>query len=73
MLSVPVPVLGENGFSSQIGAIIEREQQIAMTAGVVGPCYQGCAIAFLRLGVASLREQRDRQITETAMALLKPW
>ena len=58
--------------AAQVVAVVEREQQIAVRDGVVGPRHERVAAALFGFGMSALRLQRDRQIGENAVALLRP-
>ena len=72
MQAIPGAVFGKDRFSGQVVAVVEREQQIGVRDGVVGPHRQCLAAALLGFGVSALRLQHDRQIGENAVPLLRP-
>ena len=57
----------------QVVAVVQREQQVAMCDGVVGPRGQCLAAALFGFGMPALRLQCDRQIGQHAMALRSSW
>ncbi len=58
----PSLVFGEDCLLRDVGPVVQREQQIAMTDGIVGSQRQRPAVARLRLRVAALRLQRHPEI-----------
>ncbi len=62
----PVLVFGKNRFCGDIRTIVERKQQIAMAGCIIRLHRQGLVVAFLRLGMAALREQRHSQVGQPA-------
>ena len=60
-------VFGEDRLRRQVVAVVQREQQVAVARGVVGPQRQGAAIARFGLRVARLHLQRHRQVGDPAV------
>ena len=71
MLRIPAPVLGEDRLGRQIVAVVQREQQVAVAGGVVGPQRQRLPVARLALHVPALHLQRHRQVAQPAMPVLQ--
>ena len=64
---VPVAVFGEDRLGREVVAVVQREQQVAVARGIVGPQLQGVAIAGFGLRVAALHLQGHREIGDPAM------
>ena len=60
-------VLGEDRLGREVVAVVQREQQVAVARGVVGPQRQGVAMTDLGLRVAPLYLQGDSEIGDPAM------
>ena len=60
-------VLGEDRLGREVVAVVQREQQVAVARGVVGPQRQGVAMTDLGLRVAALHLQGDGEIGDPAM------
>ena len=71
MPAVPRNVFGKYCCPTQIVAVIEREEQIAVRDVVVGPRHERVAAALFGFNMSALPLQGNRKIGQNAVGLLR--